>query len=97
MRSGVVAGAVSAAVFALVHGLFISEIWFSLPMLLAAGALCGICLIEVGHKLRVDRSPVLIALATRIGVTKGKTVKFRKFLVNAITLHAIIEKGYQDE
>jgi hypothetical protein len=44
LRSGAVAGAVSAAAFALVHGLFISEIWFSLPMLLAAGALCGLCL-----------------------------------------------------
>lgn len=44
MRSGVVAGALSAAAFALVHGLFISDIRFSLPMLLAAGALCGICL-----------------------------------------------------
>lgn len=44
MRSGLVAGAASAAVFALIHGLLISDIWFSLPMLLAAGALCGFCL-----------------------------------------------------
>ena len=41
MRSGAVAGVVSAGAFALVHAVFISEIWFSLPMLLAAGVSCG--------------------------------------------------------
>ena len=44
LRSGAVAGALSAAVFALVHDLLISDIWFSLPMLLVAGTLCGFCL-----------------------------------------------------
>ncbi len=44
MRSGAVAGAISAAAFALVHDLLISDIWFSLPLLLAAGIICGFCL-----------------------------------------------------
>jgi hypothetical protein len=34
----------SAAAFAVVHALLISPIWFSLPMLIAAGAICGFCL-----------------------------------------------------
>jgi hypothetical protein len=42
--SGIVAGAVSAFSFALIHTIFISDIWFSLPILLAAGAICGFCL-----------------------------------------------------
>lgn len=42
--SGIVAGAVSAFGFALIHAIFISDIWFSLPILLAAGAICGFCL-----------------------------------------------------
>ncbi len=39
--SGGLAGAVSALVFAWVHDIFISDIWFSLLALLAAGAICG--------------------------------------------------------
>jgi hypothetical protein len=39
-----IAGAVSAYSFALIHGAFISDIWFSLPALLIAGAICGLCL-----------------------------------------------------
>jgi hypothetical protein len=31
-------------VFAAIHALFISDIWFSLQVLLMAGALCGLCL-----------------------------------------------------
>jgi hypothetical protein len=42
--SGGIAGAVAGLSFAIVHGVMISEIWFSLPMLLVAGALCGCCL-----------------------------------------------------
>ena len=42
--SGGIAGALSALIFAVVHGFMISDIWFSLPMLLLAGALCGTCL-----------------------------------------------------
>jgi hypothetical protein len=41
--SGAVAGAFSAFTFTLVHGLAISDIWFSLPAMLAAGALSGAC------------------------------------------------------
>ena len=43
-RSGAAAGAVSAFVFAIIHDLFISDIWFSLIALVAAGAVCGLCL-----------------------------------------------------
>lgn len=44
MLSGSVAGAVSALVFAAMHRLFISDIWFSLPVLMVAGAVCGLCI-----------------------------------------------------
>jgi len=42
-RSGALAGAVSALVFAVVHDLFISNIWFSTVAMMVAGALCGLC------------------------------------------------------
>lgn len=42
--SGAVAGAASAFVFAVVHDLFISDIWFSAAFMMAAGAACGLCL-----------------------------------------------------
>ena len=44
IRSGAIAGAVSAFVFAVIHHIFISDIWFSLIMMMAAGALCGLCI-----------------------------------------------------
>jgi hypothetical protein len=43
-RSGAASGAISAFVFAIIHDLFISDIWFSLIALVAAGAVCGLCL-----------------------------------------------------
>jgi hypothetical protein len=43
-RSGAAAGVVSAFVFAVIHDLFISDIWFSLIALVVAGAVCGLCL-----------------------------------------------------
>jgi hypothetical protein len=44
LRSGALAGAVSAFAFAVIHAIFISDIWFSLPLMLVAGALCGLCI-----------------------------------------------------
>lgn len=44
VRSGAVAGAISALAFALVHDLFISDIWTTAPIMMAAGALCGMTL-----------------------------------------------------
>lgn len=44
LRSGAIAGAVSAFAFAVIHDIFISDIWFSLPLMLAASALCGLCI-----------------------------------------------------
>lgn len=41
--SGACAGAVSAFAFTVIHDLLISDIWFSLIPMLAAGALCGLC------------------------------------------------------
>lgn len=41
VKSGALAGAVSALVFALVHALFISDIWFSAIAMTIAGAICG--------------------------------------------------------
>ncbi|MEJ2305660.1 MAG: hypothetical protein P8Y14_29410 [Anaerolineales bacterium] len=37
------AGAASALAFAIIHDIFISDIWFSLPLLVVAGGLCGLC------------------------------------------------------
>ena len=53
-RSGAVAGAGAAFVFVVVHHVFISNIWFSLPVLVVAGALCGVCL-GWSYALVVDR------------------------------------------
>jgi len=44
LRSGVIAGALAALSFALIHALFISNIWFSVVPLMTAGALCGLCI-----------------------------------------------------
>lgn len=41
---GAIAGAVSALVFTIIHGLMISQIWFMLVPMLVAGAICGLCL-----------------------------------------------------
>lgn len=42
LRSGTLAGAGSAVAFALVHQLFISDIWFSALPMMVAGAICGL-------------------------------------------------------
>jgi hypothetical protein len=42
--AGMIAGAASACCFALIHARLISDIWFSLPALLVAGAICGMCI-----------------------------------------------------
>jgi hypothetical protein len=42
-RSGALAGAFSALGFAIIHHIFISDIWFSLVMMMVAGAICGLC------------------------------------------------------
>jgi hypothetical protein len=52
--SGAVAGAFSAFAFTIVHNLAISDIWFSLPAMLAAGALSGAC-VGWSHALLVGR------------------------------------------
>ena len=44
LRSGAAAGAVSSFAFVIVHQLIISNIWTSLPIMLIAGALCGLSL-----------------------------------------------------
>jgi hypothetical protein len=44
VRSGAVAGAVSASAFAIIHDMFISNIWFSLVLMVVAGAVCGLCI-----------------------------------------------------
>ena len=41
LRSGTIAGLVSALIFTIVHQIFISDIWFSISIMLIAGALCG--------------------------------------------------------
>lgn len=54
-RSGTVAGAISAFGFAFLHALFISDIWFSLPIMVVAGALCGLC-VAWSYRLLVTTS-----------------------------------------
>lgn len=44
LLSGAAAGAASAFAFTALHHLVISDIWFSLPFMLGAGALSGVCL-----------------------------------------------------
>jgi hypothetical protein len=44
LRSGAIAGALSAVCFAFIHAWFISDIWFFAWVMVAAGALCGLCL-----------------------------------------------------
>ena len=42
--SGAIAGALSSVSFALIHQLFISNIWYSIVAMMVAGALCGLFL-----------------------------------------------------
>lgn len=44
MRSGALAGGISAFTFTFVHDIFISDIWFSTIPMVIAGILCGLCL-----------------------------------------------------
>ena len=44
LLSGAIAGALSSVSFALIHQVFISSIWFSIIIMMAAGSLCGLCL-----------------------------------------------------
>lgn len=44
LRSGALAGAVSAFAFTVLHHVLISDIWFALVPMLIAGAVCGLCL-----------------------------------------------------
>jgi hypothetical protein len=78
--SGAVAGAISAFIFTVIHDLLISDIWFSLVMMLVAGALCGaaVCwsyamLVErpsfkswLGYNLVYDGLFMLLGLASLI-------------------------------
>lgn len=42
--TGATAGAISAFVFAIIHDLLISNIWFSVLFMMFAGAVCGLCI-----------------------------------------------------
>lgn len=55
--SGAAAGAASALAFTVIHDIFISNIWFAAPMMLLAGALCGLC-IGWSYVLLVDRPSI---------------------------------------
>jgi hypothetical protein len=44
LSHGALAGAFSALTFTWAHDLLISDIWFSLPIMMIAGAACGACL-----------------------------------------------------
>jgi hypothetical protein len=56
-RSGAIAGAASTLLFTIVHHIFISNIWFSFPLLLVAGILCGLG-IAWSYGLLVERPSV---------------------------------------
>ena len=51
--SGAIAGATSAFIFTVIHYILISDIWFSLAIMLVAGAVCGACL-SWSYSLTVD-------------------------------------------
>jgi hypothetical protein len=51
--SGAIAGAFSAFIFTIIHDILISDIWFSLAIMLVAGALCGACL-SWSYSMAVD-------------------------------------------
>ena len=53
VRSGTVAGSVSAFAFTIIHDIFISDIWFSLIIMMGAGAVCGLC-VGWSYALLVD-------------------------------------------
>lgn len=42
LRTGAIAGGISTLFFTVVHHIFISNIWFTFPLMLLAGALCGL-------------------------------------------------------
>ena len=44
VAEGATAGAAATFVFLILHAIVISDIWFSAPMMLVAGAACGACL-----------------------------------------------------
>lgn len=44
IRSGAIAGGVSVFIFTVIHQILISNIWFSFPIMLMAGGVCGLCL-----------------------------------------------------
>ena len=44
IRSGALSGFVSTLIFTVTHQIFIADIWFSFPVMAAAGILCGICI-----------------------------------------------------
>lgn len=56
-RSGAVAGAVSAFSFTVIHDILISDIWFAAPIMMVAGALCGLC-IGWSYALLVDKPSI---------------------------------------
>lgn len=44
LRSGAIAGAASSIIFMAVHQALISNIWGTWPVMIGAGALCGLCI-----------------------------------------------------
>jgi len=42
--SGAIAGAISTILFTIIHHILISDIWFSIGIMLIAGVLCGVCM-----------------------------------------------------
>ena len=55
VRSGSIAGAVSALLFTAVHDVLISDIWFSVVPMVISGAVCGLCV--AWSYARVTESP----------------------------------------
>ena len=45
VAAGTIAGVCSTFVFTVLHQIFISSIWWMLPIMAIAGALCGVCLV----------------------------------------------------
>ena len=55
--SGALAGIVSAFAFTVIHHILISNIWFTAPIMMFAGGLCGLC-IGWSYRLLVEKASI---------------------------------------
>lgn len=67
--SGAISGAVSSFIFVVIHDIVISDIWFSLVLMLIAGTICGLSL--GWTYARITKAPTLVNWAAFNSVFVG--------------------------